>query len=108
MVGKTISDIQDVVKNYDIKFEKIDTSRRRHSLMYKDEVEYRYVENEEIKNLIAKLEAEINDWKAYKLMVASLDEKYKAAKKAIDSAYIKMSILDSKIDNITPSSQVTV
>ena len=37
LVGKTISDIQDVVKNYDTKFEKIDSSRRRHSLMYKDE-----------------------------------------------------------------------
>jgi hypothetical protein len=37
LVGKTIRDIQDVVKNYDTKFEKIDTSRIRHSLMYKDE-----------------------------------------------------------------------
>ena len=37
LVGKTIRDIQDVVKNYDTKFEKIDSSRRRHSLMYKDE-----------------------------------------------------------------------
>ena len=37
LVGKTIKDIQDVVKNYDTKFEKIDSSRRRHSLMYKDE-----------------------------------------------------------------------
>ena len=36
-MGKTIRDIQDVVKNYDTKFEKIDSSRRRHSLMYKDE-----------------------------------------------------------------------
>jgi hypothetical protein len=37
LVGKTIKDIQDVVKNYDTKFEKIDSSRRKHSLMYKDE-----------------------------------------------------------------------
>ena len=37
LVGKTIKDIQDVVKNYDKKFEKIDSSRRKHSLMYKDE-----------------------------------------------------------------------
>ena len=37
LVGKTIRDIQDVVKNYDTKFEKIDTSRIKHSLMYKDE-----------------------------------------------------------------------
>ena len=37
LVGKTIRDIQDVVKNYDTKFEKIDASRRKHSLMYKDE-----------------------------------------------------------------------
>ena len=37
LVGKTIRDIQDVVKNYDTKFEKIDSSRRKHSLMYKDE-----------------------------------------------------------------------
>ena len=37
LVGKTIKDIQDVVKNYDTKFEKIDASRRKHSLMYKDE-----------------------------------------------------------------------
>ena len=37
LVGKTINEIQDVVKNYDKKFEKIDTSRRRHSLMFKDE-----------------------------------------------------------------------
>ena len=37
LVGKTIKDIQDVVKNYDTKFDKIDSSRRKHSLMYKDE-----------------------------------------------------------------------
>ena len=37
LVGKTIKDIQDVVKNYDTKFENIDSSRRKHSLMYKDE-----------------------------------------------------------------------
>ena len=37
LVGKTIRDIQDVVKNYDTKFEKIDTSRIKHSLTYKDE-----------------------------------------------------------------------
>ena len=37
LVGKTIKDIQEVVLNYDTKFEKIDSSRRRHSMMYKDE-----------------------------------------------------------------------
>ncbi len=37
LVGKTIRDIQDVVKNYDTKFEKIDSSRIKHSLMLKDE-----------------------------------------------------------------------
>ena len=37
MVGKTIKDIQEVVLNYDTKFEKIDSSRRIHSMMYKDE-----------------------------------------------------------------------
>ena len=37
LVGKTIKDIQDVVKNYDTKFEKIDSSRRKHSLMYKED-----------------------------------------------------------------------
>ena len=37
LVGKSIKDIQDVVKNYDTKFDKIDSSRIKHSLMYKDE-----------------------------------------------------------------------
>ena len=37
LVGKTLRDVQDVVKNYDTKFESIDSSRRIHSLMYKDD-----------------------------------------------------------------------
>ena len=37
LVGKSIKDIQDVVKNYDTKFAKIDSSRRKHSLVLKDE-----------------------------------------------------------------------
>ena len=37
LIGKTLRDVQDVVKNYDTKFESIDSSRRIHSLMYKDE-----------------------------------------------------------------------
>ena len=37
LIGKTIKDVQEVVKNYDSKFNKIDTSMRRASLMYKDE-----------------------------------------------------------------------
>ena len=39
LVGKTIKDIQEVVKNYDEKFAKIDTSRRKISLMTKDEAD---------------------------------------------------------------------
>ena len=37
LIGKTLRDVQDVVKNYDTKFESIDSSRRIHSLMYKKE-----------------------------------------------------------------------
>ena len=37
LVGKTVKDIQDVVKNYDNIFSKIDTSGRSNSMMYKDE-----------------------------------------------------------------------
>ena len=37
LIGKTLRDVQDVVKNYDTKFESIDSSRRIHSLMYKEE-----------------------------------------------------------------------
>ena len=37
LVGKTLRDVQEVVKNYDTKFESIDSSRRIHSLMYKEE-----------------------------------------------------------------------
>ena len=37
LVGKTLRDLQDVIKNYDKKFESIDSSRRIHSLMIKDE-----------------------------------------------------------------------
>ena len=37
MVGKTIKDIQDVVKDYDTKFGKIDSSRRKHDLLLKEE-----------------------------------------------------------------------
>ena len=37
LIGKTLRDLQDVIKNYDTKFESIDSSRRIHSLMYKDE-----------------------------------------------------------------------
>ena len=37
LIGKTLHDVQEVVKNYDTKFESIDSSRRIHSLMYKDE-----------------------------------------------------------------------
>jgi hypothetical protein len=37
LIGKTLRDVQDIVKNYDTKFESIDSSRRIHSLMYKDE-----------------------------------------------------------------------
>ena len=37
LIGKTLRDVQDVVKNYDTKFESIDSLRRIHSLMYKDE-----------------------------------------------------------------------
>ena len=37
LVGKTIRDIQDVVKNYDLKFGIIDSLRIKHSLMLKDE-----------------------------------------------------------------------
>ena len=37
LIGKTIRDLQDVIKNYDTKFESIDSSRRIHSLIYKDE-----------------------------------------------------------------------
>ena len=37
IIGKTIRDVQEVVKNYDTKFESIDSSRRIHSLMYKEE-----------------------------------------------------------------------
>ena len=37
LIGKPLHDVQEVVKNYDTKFESIDSSRRIHSLMYKDE-----------------------------------------------------------------------
>ena len=37
LIGKTIRDLQDVIKNYDTKFESIDSSRRIHNLIYKDE-----------------------------------------------------------------------
>ena len=37
MIGKTIKDIQDVVKDYDVKFGKIDSSRRKHDLLLKEE-----------------------------------------------------------------------
>ena len=37
LIGKTLHEVQDVVKNYDTKFESIDSSRRIHSLMYKEE-----------------------------------------------------------------------
>ena len=37
LIGKTLRDLQEVVKNYDTKFESIDSSRRIHSLMYKEE-----------------------------------------------------------------------
>ena len=37
LIGKTLRDVQEVVKNYDTKFESIDSSRRIHSLMYKKE-----------------------------------------------------------------------
>ena len=37
LIGKSIKDVQEVVKNYDTKFNKIDTSMRRASLMYKEE-----------------------------------------------------------------------
>ena len=37
MVGKTIKDIQEVVKDYDTKFGKIDSSRRKHDLLLKEE-----------------------------------------------------------------------
>jgi len=37
LIGKTLRDLQDVIKNYDTKFESIDSSRRIHSFMYKDE-----------------------------------------------------------------------
>ena len=36
-IGKSITEIQDVVKCYDKKFEKIDNSRRRADLLFKDE-----------------------------------------------------------------------
>ena len=37
LVGKTINEMQDVVKNYDVKFAKIDSSRRKHDLILKEE-----------------------------------------------------------------------
>ena len=37
MIGKTIKDIQEVVKDYDVKFGKIDSSRRKHDLLLKEE-----------------------------------------------------------------------
>ena len=37
MIGKTIKDIQEVVKDYDTKFGKIDSSRRKHDLLLKEE-----------------------------------------------------------------------
>ena len=37
IIGKTIKEVQDVVKNYDTKFESIDSSRIIHSMMYKEE-----------------------------------------------------------------------
>ena len=36
LVGKTVKDIQEVINNYDKKFEKIDSSRIMHSLILKD------------------------------------------------------------------------
>ena len=38
LIGKTIKEVQDVVKDYDKKFAEIDTSRRIASYMYKDEL----------------------------------------------------------------------
>ena len=37
LVGKMINEMQDVVKNYDVKFAKIDSSRRKHDLILKEE-----------------------------------------------------------------------
>ncbi len=37
LMGKTIKDIQEVVKDYDVKFGKIDSSRRKHNLLLKEE-----------------------------------------------------------------------
>jgi hypothetical protein len=37
MIGKTIKDIQEVVKDYDVKFGKIDSTRRKHDLLLKEE-----------------------------------------------------------------------
>ena len=37
LIGKSIKDVQEVVQNYDTKFNKIDSSMRRSSLMYKEE-----------------------------------------------------------------------
>ena len=37
IIGKTIKDIQEVVKDYDVKFGKIDSTRRKHDLLLKEE-----------------------------------------------------------------------
>jgi hypothetical protein len=37
LAGKTINEMQDVVKDYDEKFKKIDSSRRKHDLILKEE-----------------------------------------------------------------------
>ena len=52
LIGKTLRDLQDVIKNYDTKFESIDSSRRIHSLIYKDEGENKVETDERMNNRI--------------------------------------------------------
>ena len=61
LIGKTLHDLQDVIKNYDIKFASIDSSRRIHSLMYKDEGGN--VFDDDIKEIDGKKIEEIEDTK---------------------------------------------
>ncbi len=70
--------------------------------------EYKQVYNLKVKAEIDKLNSEKADLVQYKLAMQMLYEKYETAKKKIEAAYIKISILDSKIDNITPSSKIAI
>ena len=59
LIGKTLRDVQEVVKNYDTKFESIDSSRRIHSLMYKEEGNI--LDNDEKQQMLGKKIIEIDD-----------------------------------------------